>query len=125
MRLIVVRTIVVIVSFIVPFVLDVISLLAPVFYLVACIFVVDNIAQVAVVLISFSVTLLRGSDAIGRVPAWALTVVRVLTLPLSPRSSVGCELVDDHPRSLVIMSWRAVDLFSLVLNSVEFLVDRP
>jgi hypothetical protein len=125
MRLIVVRTIVVIVPFIVPFVLDVVSLLAPVFYPVACIFVADNIAQVAVVLISFSVTLLRGSDAIGRVPAWALTVVRVLTLPLSPRSSVGCELVDDHPRSLVIMSWRAVDLFSLVLDSVEFLVDRP
>jgi hypothetical protein len=36
----------------------------------------------------------------------------------------GCELVDDHPRSQGIVSWSAVDLFSLVLDQTEFLVDR-
>jgi hypothetical protein len=37
----------------------------------------------------------------------------------------GCELVDDHSQSQGVVSWHAVDLFSLVLNLVEFLMNRP
>jgi hypothetical protein len=88
--------------------------------------------------------LLRRSDPAGRVPAWALVVVRVLTLPpisvikgqvnhcsyvqhclevldlhvdlLTVFRQQGCELFDDHPRCQGIVCWRAVNLFSLVLN---------
>jgi hypothetical protein len=81
-RLIIEETIIVIVPFTVSFALDAVSLLAPVFNLVVCIFVTNNVAQVPVVPILFFVMLLWRSDAAGRVPTWALAVVRVLTPPL-------------------------------------------
>jgi hypothetical protein len=56
--LIIEGTIIVIVPLLASFALDTISLLAPVFNPVACISVADNIKQVSVVPLSFSVMLL-------------------------------------------------------------------
>jgi hypothetical protein len=76
-RLIVEGTIIVITHFIAAFMLNVVSLLASVFNPLMCIFVMDNVAQIHVV--SLSTALLWGSVTAGRVPAWALAVVRILT----------------------------------------------
>jgi hypothetical protein len=64
-RLIVVRTIVVIVPFIASLMFNAVSLLVHVFNMVARISVVDKVTQVPVVPISFLATLLRGSDVVG------------------------------------------------------------
>jgi hypothetical protein len=56
--LIIEGTIIVIVPLLASFALDTISLLAPVFNPVACISVADNIKQVSVVPLSFSIVLL-------------------------------------------------------------------
>jgi hypothetical protein len=61
--LVIVRAIVIIVPSIVSFVLDAVSLLAPVFNPIACISVAYNVAQVSVVPILTA--LLRGSDDVG------------------------------------------------------------
>jgi hypothetical protein len=77
--LIIERNIIVIVPLFVTLALNTVSLLAPVFNPVACISVVDYIAQVPVVPISSSIVLLQGSETTSRVPMWALAMVRVLT----------------------------------------------
>jgi hypothetical protein len=64
-RLIVVRTIVVIVPFIASLMFNAVSLLVQVFNMVARISVVDKVTQVPVVPISFLATLLQGSDVVG------------------------------------------------------------
>jgi hypothetical protein len=64
-RLIVVRTIVVIVPFIASLMFNAVSLLVQVFNMVARISVVDKVTQVPVVPISFLATLLRRSDVVG------------------------------------------------------------
>jgi hypothetical protein len=58
-------TIIVIVSFIVLFMLDVVLLLASVFNPVARIFVADNVVQIPIIPISLSATLFRGSEIAG------------------------------------------------------------
>jgi hypothetical protein len=79
MRLIIERTIIVIVHLIASFLFDVVSLFVLVFNPVVRISVVDNVVQVPVVPFSSLVALLWGSQATGRVLAWALAVVRILT----------------------------------------------
>jgi hypothetical protein len=78
-RLVVVRTIIII---IVPLdtslLLRALSLLAPVFNPTTCISAVDDIAQIAVISITPSVALLWWSDAAGRVPTGTLPVVKLV-----------------------------------------------
>jgi hypothetical protein len=152
-RVIVVRTIIIIVPFVTSFTFDVISFLAPVFNSVEHISATDNITQVPVVLVLFSTVLLQGSDVAGRVSAWALAVVRILTLTpvsmckgrvnhgrcvqhclealdlridlLAIFRQQGGKLINDHPRNQGILRRSAVDLFSLVFNLVKFITDRP
>jgi hypothetical protein len=152
MRLIVEGTVIVIVPLLVLFMLDVALHLAPVYNLVACISIVYNITQVLVILVSSSAMLLWGSETTGRAPMWALAVVKVLTphsismfgnrvhhsnhvqhclVALNLRVDLlvvlrqeGSKLVDDHPRSQGIVSWRAVDLFSSVFDLAKFLADQ-
>jgi hypothetical protein len=65
--LVIVGAIVIMDPFLTLFVLNAISLLAPIFNPITCISIANNIAKVSFVLIS--VTLLRESDATGRLPA--------------------------------------------------------
>jgi hypothetical protein len=81
-RLILKMAIILVVPFIASLLLDVVSFLSPVFKMVVSISIVDNVTQVPVIPISFLVTLLWGNETVGRVPTWALAVVRVLTLRL-------------------------------------------
>jgi hypothetical protein len=89
--LVIVGAIVITVPFLASFTLDAVSLLAPVFNLVACILVADDVTQVPS--IPVSAALLQWSDAAGRLPVWAWEVVRVLTHFLSPCS--GGRVLDD------------------------------
>jgi hypothetical protein len=148
--LVVVGAIVIAVPFLASFVLDAVSLLAPVFNSVAHVSIVDDITQVSPVPIS--IALLWWSDVASRVPMLAWAVVSVLTPPsvsmfrgrvlndsyihhglevLNLRIDLfivfrqqGCQLIDDHPRGQGIVCRRAVDLLSLILDPVEFLTDR-
>jgi hypothetical protein len=62
-RLVIEETIVIIVPFIVSFLLNTLSLLAPVFYAAACISIVDDVVQVTAIPIMPSAVLLRWSEA--------------------------------------------------------------
>jgi hypothetical protein len=138
--LIVVRAIVIMVPFLTSFALNAVSLLVPVFNLVVCISVVNNVTQLS--FIPISAMHLQGSDAACRVPAWALAVVKSLAPPFVSvlESGVlhgrciqrGLEALDLRINLLTVFRqqglpvgrcWCAVDLFYLVLNPVKFLVD--
>jgi hypothetical protein len=73
-------SVVITIPFIALFLLDVISISVMVFDSASCIPASDNVTQVAVILISPSVTFLRWSETVGRVPTWILSVVKLLTL---------------------------------------------
>jgi hypothetical protein len=79
-RLVVERTIVVIVHFITPLLLDVLTLLALAVNLAACVSAVDDITQVSVFPIMPSAVLLWWSETAGRVSMWTMSVVKILTL---------------------------------------------
>jgi hypothetical protein len=79
-RLVIERTIVVIVHFITPLLLDVLTLLVPAVNLAACVFAVDDITQVSVFPIMPSAVLLWWSETAGRVSMWTMSVVKILTL---------------------------------------------
>jgi hypothetical protein len=67
-RLVIVGTIIIIVPLIALFLFHALSFLAPIFDSVVCISTADDVAQVAVVPTTPSITLLLWSDAAGRVP---------------------------------------------------------
>jgi hypothetical protein len=138
--LVVVGAIEIAVPFITPLVLSVVSFLAPVFNLVACIFDSNHVMQVSA--ISIPTMLLWWSDATGRVHVRARLVVRVLTPPSfsTHRGQVlndsciqhglealdlcvdllvvfrqqGYQLVEDHPQGQGIVCRCAEDLLPLV-----------
>jgi hypothetical protein len=149
-RLVIVRAMIIIIPLITSFALDVISFLASVFNLVMRISVANYITQEPFVPIS--AVLNRRCYAAGRVPARALAVARVLTLPpvslikgrvnhyshvqhcmevldlriyfLTVFRQQGCELVDDHPGNQGIVCRRAVNLLALKLDLAEFITNR-
>jgi hypothetical protein len=79
-RLVKVRTIIIIVSLIALFLLDALSLSVPFFDPTACISVTDDVTQVVVVPTILSTALLQWSDSTSRVPTGTLLVVRLMTL---------------------------------------------
>jgi hypothetical protein len=79
-RLVVKGTIVVIVPLITLLLLKALTLLAPVFNPIVRISTVDDTAQISVILILPSATFLRWSEIAGRLPAWTLPVVKLMTL---------------------------------------------
>jgi hypothetical protein len=79
-RLVVEGTIIIIIPLVVSFMFNALSLLAPIFNLVVCISVANDVTQVMVILVSSSAVFLWGSEAAGRVSAQSLAVVRVLIL---------------------------------------------
>jgi hypothetical protein len=82
MRLVVVRTIIIIVPFIALFLLFTLPISASVFNSTMCISTVDDVVQVIVVSIVSSAALLWWSDAAGQVPTRTLPVVIIMT-PIS------------------------------------------
>jgi hypothetical protein len=74
-RLVIEGTIEIIVPLIVSFLLNALSLLAPVFDPSA-----DDVMQVSVILITLLAAPLRWSEAASQVPMWTLLVVKFLTL---------------------------------------------
>jgi hypothetical protein len=150
-RLVIKGTIVVIVSLITPLLLDALTLQAPVVNLAMCISAVDDVAQVSVILITPSVVLLRWSETAGLVPMRTLSMVKLLapyfTVTVENRVNhgccvqhrlellymridffivfrkVGCELVNEHSQGQGIVGRRVVDLFTMVLDTTDFLSD--
>jgi hypothetical protein len=78
-RLVVEGTILVIVPLLTSFLLNALTLLAPVVNPVVCISVMDDIAQVTVMSILPMAALLRWSETTGRVPTRTLSVVKLMT----------------------------------------------
>jgi hypothetical protein len=78
-RLVIVRTIIIKVPFIVLFLLFTLPSLAVVFYSATCISATDDIMQVAVVSVTSSAVLLLWSDATGRIPMKTLLLVIIMT----------------------------------------------
>jgi hypothetical protein len=78
-RLVIIGTIVAIVPLFTSLLFKALTLLTLVFYLTACIFTMDDIAQVSVIPVSPSVTFLRWSETTSRVPTWTLPVVKLMT----------------------------------------------
>jgi hypothetical protein len=109
-RLVVVRTIVIIVPFIVPFLIFTLLISASIFNSAACISVADDIVYVAVVSVASSAMLLQWSDAAGRLQMRTLPVVIIMTpvsvLLVIDRNRYGCH-VQHHLESLDMH----VDLF--------------
>jgi hypothetical protein len=123
-RLVVEGIIIVIVPLITSFLLNALMLLAPVVNPVISISAADDIAQVSIIPIPPSAMLLRWSETAGRVPAWTLSVVKLMTLYFAITvedrvnhgccvqhhlealymhidffivfRQVGCELIDEH-----------------------------
>jgi hypothetical protein len=80
MRLVIEGIVIIIVPFVASFLFNVISLLAAVFNLVACVSTMNDVLQVRVVPVLSSATLLQRRETYSRVPMWALAVVRILTM---------------------------------------------
>jgi hypothetical protein len=78
-RLVIVRTIIIKVPFIVLFLLFTLPSLVAVFYSATCISATDDIMQVAVVSVTSSAVLLLWSDATGRIPMKTLLLVIIMT----------------------------------------------
>jgi hypothetical protein len=146
-RLVLEGTIMVIVHLFMSFLLNALTLLAPVVNPDACISIADDIAQVSVIPIMPSATLLRWSETAGQVPPKTLSVDKLFTpcftIMVEDRVNhsclealymcvdffivfrqVGCELVGEHSRGEGIVSQRAVNQFSLVLDPTDFLSYR-
>jgi hypothetical protein len=81
-RLVVIETIVVIVPYFVLLLFKTLTLLAPVFVLVACISTTDDVMQISVIPVSPSSAFLRWSETACRVPMQTLWVVMIMTLCL-------------------------------------------
>jgi hypothetical protein len=124
-RLVVEGTIIVIVPLITSFLLNALTLLAPVVNPIVCISTTDDIAQISVIPIPPSAAFLQLSETVDRVPTWTLSVVKIVTpyftVTVEDRVNhgcyvqhrlealymridffivfrqVGCELVDEHP----------------------------
>jgi hypothetical protein len=124
-RLVIEGTIIVIVPLITSLLLNALMLLAPDVNPIACISATDDVTQISVILILPSVTFLWWSETVGRVPAWTLSVVKLVTLYFTIIGEgrvnhgccvqhrlealymcidffiiyrqVGCELVGEHP----------------------------
>jgi hypothetical protein len=79
-RLVIVGTIVIIVPLVALFLFHTLLFSTPVFNMVACISVTDDITQVAVIPITPSSVLLWWSDVVGFVLMRTLPVVRLVTL---------------------------------------------
>jgi hypothetical protein len=78
-RLVIIRTTVVIVPLFMSLLFKALTILTPVFDPVACIFVVDDITQVSVIPVSPSATFHRWSETASRVPARTPLVVKLVT----------------------------------------------
>jgi hypothetical protein len=78
-RLVVIGTVVVIVPFFTMLLFNALVFLMPVFNLVACISIVNNVAQILVIPVSSSTAFLRWSETACRVPARTLMVVMLVT----------------------------------------------
>jgi hypothetical protein len=60
------------------FLLNALSLLVPIFYLVVCISIMDDVAQITIVLITSSAGLLWWSETAGRVPMGTLLMAKLV-----------------------------------------------
>jgi hypothetical protein len=78
-RLVIEGTTIVIVPLITSFLLNTLTLLAPDVNWVTCIFVVDDVAQISVILIPPLAMFLWWSETAGQVPAWTLSLVKLVT----------------------------------------------
>jgi hypothetical protein len=88
-RLVVEGAIIIIVTFVVSFPLEAVLLLALVFYLATHISTTDGVAQVTVILIMPSASLLQWSEIASQVPTGTLLVVKLVTQASSSRSWFG------------------------------------
>jgi hypothetical protein len=129
--LVVVGAIEIAVPFIMPLVLSVVSFLAPVFNLDACIFDSNHVTQVSP--ISILIMLLWWSDATGRVHVRARSVVRVLTPPSfsTHRGRVlndsciqhGLEALDLCVDLLVVFRQQGTSWLKIILKAKALCVD--
>jgi hypothetical protein len=78
-RLVIEGTTIVIVPLITSFLLNTLTLLAPDVNWVTCIFVVDDVAQISVILIPPLAMFLWWSETAGQVPARTLSLVKLVT----------------------------------------------
>jgi hypothetical protein len=78
-RLVIEGAIIVIVPLITSFLLNTLMLLVPVVNSITCISVADEVAQISVIPIPPSAAFLRWSEIDARVPAWTLSVVKLVT----------------------------------------------
>jgi hypothetical protein len=78
-RLVIGRTIIIIVPLIMSLLLIALRLLAPVIDPATCISTADDVAQVSVILVTALAMLLRWSEAAVRVPTQTLPVVKLMT----------------------------------------------
>jgi hypothetical protein len=69
-RLVIEGMIIIIAPLVVPLLLDVLWILAPVFDPATCIFAADDIVQVLIIPIMSSAMLIQWSEATSRVPTW-------------------------------------------------------
>jgi hypothetical protein len=91
-RLVIEETIIVIISLIMSFLLNAITLLAPVVNLAACILAADDVTQISVIPIPPSAVFLCWSETAGRVPTWTLSVVKIMT----PYFTITAEIRVNH-----------------------------
>jgi hypothetical protein len=120
-RLVIEGTIIVIVPLITSFLLNALTLLAPVVNPIVCISTTDDVAQISVIPILPSAVFLQLSETVDRVPTRTFSVVKIVTpyftVTIEDRVNhgccvqhrlealymridffiVGCELVDEHP----------------------------
>jgi hypothetical protein len=78
-RLVIIRTVVIIVPFFTLLLFQVLTLLTSVFNLAACISAIDDVTQISIVLVSSSAAFLRWSETTSRVPVLTLLVVKLMT----------------------------------------------
>jgi hypothetical protein len=78
-RLVIEGTIIFIVPLITSFLLNALTLLAPVVNPVACISAANDVTQILVTLILPSAAFLWWSETAGQVPTWILSVVKLVT----------------------------------------------
>jgi hypothetical protein len=78
-RLVIERTIIVIVPLITSFLLNVLMLLVPAVNSIACISAADEVAQISIIPIPPSAAFLRWSEIDGRVPVRTLSMVKLVT----------------------------------------------